>query len=135
MKKIKFILLFILSIFIFTGCGSSNFKSISYNELKDKLKDNETFFFVVVKDGCRYCESYEPIVEEVLKENDITAYKLNLSELSEDDFNTFSNEFKVDSTPTTIFSEEGKISLMKRIEGSISKEKLTEKLKDMNYIK
>ncbi len=135
MKRIKFILLFILSIFILTGCGSSNFKSISYNELKSKLKGNETFFFVVVKDGCRYCESYEPIVEEVLKENDITAYKLNLSELSDDDFDTFYSEFKVDSTPTTIFSEEGKISLMKRIEGSISKEKLTEKLKAMNYIK
>lgn len=136
MKKLKVLFLFVLSLFLFTGCGSNNFKSLSYSELKDKLKDNETFFFVVVKDGCQYCEAYEPIVEEVTEENDIIGYKFNISKLDEKDYDTFYNEYKVDSTPTTIFVENGKeVSIMKRITGSVSKEKLTEKLKAMNYIK
>ena len=136
MKKLRILFLFVLSLFIFTGCGSNNFKDLSYSELKDKLKANETFFFVVVKDGCQYCEAYEPIVEEVTEENNIVGYKFNISNLDDEEYEAFYEEYKVDSTPTTIFVEKGKeVSIMKRITGSVSKEKLTEKLKSMNYIK
>ena len=136
MKKVKYFLLLFLSIFLFTACGSSNFKSISYKELNKKLDNKETFFFVVTRDGCSHCEDYIPKVKEVLKEYNIVGYNLNYSDLSESEDEEFYNKYGISSTPTTVFIKDGKeISILQRIEGNVSKEKLITKLKNNEYIK
>ncbi len=137
MKKIKNIVLVILLLLLFTGCSSSsNFKDISYSKFKNMLDNKETFFFVVVKDGCSYCDAYKPKVEEVLKEYNITGYKLNFSEMNEDEYNEFNSNFDVDGTPTTIFITDGvETSVLQRIDGNVSKEKLISKLEINNFIK
>lgn len=132
-KKMVFILLLVL---FCSSCNSSNLKSLSYSELNKKLNNNETFFFVVIKDGCPHCEKYVPKVEEVLDEYNITGYTINYSDLSKKDDDEFYNKFGIDSTPTTVFIKEGKeISIMQRITGNVSKEKLISKLKINEYIK
>ena len=65
MKKFKKFLLLILLIVFCSSCGKSNFKTISYSELNKKLNNNDTFFFVVVRDGCQHCEKFVPKVENV----------------------------------------------------------------------
>lgn len=136
MKNIKKILLLIVLVILCSGCGSSKLKSLSYSELNKKFKNNDTFFFVVIKDGCQYCEKYVPKVEEILDEYDIEGYTLNYSDLSDEDEEKFYEEYGVDSTPTTIFIKDGKeISVLQRIEGNVSKELLVNKLKNNGYIK
>ncbi len=136
MKKIKSVLLLILLVFLCSSCGSNNFKDISYSELNKKLENKETFFFVVVRDGCQHCEAFIPKVEEVLKEYDIKGYKLNYSDLSEKDEEDFTNKYGISSTPTTVFIKDGnETSILQRIEGNVSKEKLIDKLKKNDYIK
>ncbi len=136
MKRVKYFLLLFLSIMLFTSCGSSKLKDISYSELNKKLKNNETFFFVVTRDGCQHCEKYIPKVEEVLEEYDIVGYNLNYSDLSEEEDEEFYNTYGIGSTPTTVFIKNGKeISMLQRIEGNVSKEKLINKLKNNDYIK
>lgn len=137
MKKIKLLILFLFVGFLFTGCGSSsNLKSISYSELKDKLESKEKFFFIVIRDGCTFCESFVPKVEDVLDEYDIVGYKLNISDMSEKEYNEFDEIWDVSGTPTTIFIEDGlEISIMQRIDGSVSKEVFITKLEQNNYIK
>ncbi len=135
MKKISKLLIVFLLVIICSSCGNSKFKSISYSELKDKLKNEDTFFFVVIKDGCQYCERFVPIVAEVLDEYDIVGYKLNYSDLSESDDEAFYAEYGIDSTPTTVFIKNGQeVSILQRIEGSVSKEKLVSKLKNNGFI-
>ncbi len=136
MKKIKFIVLSLLLLLTFTGCGKSNVKDLSYSKLKDMISDEETFFFVVVRDGCSFCEKFVPILEEVTDEYEITGYKLNIAKMSEDEYNEFDSIYNVDGTPTTIFIEKGKeTSLLQRIDGYVGKEKLISKLENTGYIK
>ena len=137
MKKIKNILLLLLVTIILSGCGSSNnLKDISYSKFKTMLDNKESFFFVVVKDGCSYCDAYKPKVEEVLNEYNIVGYKLNISNMSESEYEEFDANYNVDGTPTTIFITNGQeTSLLQRIDGNVSKEKLISKLEANSYIK
>lgn len=135
MKKIKYLLLILFVGIMFTGCGSSNLKSLSYSDLKDKLNNKESFFFIVIRDGCSYCESFVPKAEDVLNEYNIIGYKLNVSDLSDKEAEEFDKQWDVDGTPTTIFIVDGvEGSIMQRIDGSVSKEKLIDKLKQTGYI-
>lgn len=135
MKNIKKLCLLLLIVFICSACGSSKLKSISYSSFKEKLKNKETFFLVVTRDGCQYCEKFVPTVEEVLSEYEVTGYNLNYTDLSDSDKELFDPEYNVDSTPTTIFIRDGEeISILQRIEGNVSKEKLVAKLKSNGYI-
>lgn len=137
MKNLKRIIFLIVIVFICSSCGqNSKLKNLSYKDLQDKLNNNDTFFFVVIKDGCQYCEGFVPKVEDVINEYGIDGYTLNYSKLSEEDDEKFYSEYSVDSTPTTIFIKDGKeISMLQRIVGNVSKEKLIGKLKSNNYIK
>lgn len=136
MKNIKKVIFILLIILFCSGCESSNIKNLSYSKFKDLRESKETFFFVVIKDGCKFCESFIPKLEEVADENNVTGYKLNISDMNEEEWKEFNNEFKIDGTPTTIFMTEGKeVSLLQRIDGNASKEKIISKLKNNNYIK
>lgn len=137
MKNLKRLFLLILLVLFCSSCGSSsNLKSLSYKEFKEKIKNEDTFFLVVIRDGCQHCEKFVPKVEEVVDEYNIIGYTLNYSDLSEDEDEEFYNQYVVDGTPTTIFFKDGKdISILQRLEGNVSKEKLIDKLKKNDYIK
>lgn len=136
MKKIKSILIICLLVILCTSCKSSNLKNLSFSELNKKLDNKETFFFVIIQDGCQHCEKFVPVVEDVLNEYDLVGYKINITSLSEDDDDALFEMYGVNSTPTTIFIKDGKeLSILQRIEGSVSSEKLINKLKANNYIK
>ena len=135
MKKIKYLLLVLLVGVIFTGCGKNNLKTVSFNELSKKLENGESFFFEVVQDGCSHCANFTPKLKEVLNEYDVIGYQLNLTDLTEENYKTFNSMFDVDGTPTTIFIVNGKeVSLLQRIDGNVSKEKIISKLKTNKYI-
>ena len=135
MKKIKYLLLVLLVGVIFTGCGKNNLKTVSFNELNKKLENGESFFFEVVQDGCSHCANFTPKLKEVLNEYDVIGYQLNLTDLTEENYQTFNSMFDVDGTPTTIFIVKGKeVSLLQRIDGDVSKEKIISKLKTNKYI-
>ena len=139
MKKFKNLLLVLIMFVILVGCtskSSNSLNDISYSKFKNMLDNKESFFFIVVKDGCSYCEAFVPKVEEVLNDYNLVGYKLNLTEMSSDEYDEFMNNYNVDGTPTTIFITEGKeVSLLQRMEGNVSKEKIISKLKSNNYIK
>ena len=135
MKRFKKIILLFLLVIFCSSCGSGKLKSISYNKLIDKLKDKDTFFFVVIRDGCEHCEKFVPKIEDVLSEYNLSGYKLNYSDLDEEEDKKFYSKFGVDGTPTTIFIKEGReVSMLQRIEGNVSKEKIIDKLIINGYI-
>ena len=137
MKILKLLLIPITVLLLFTGCGKeSNLKEISYNGLKEKMENKESFFFVVERDGCTYCEAFVPKMEEVLNEYNVIGYVINLSDMSDKELEEFDEKFNVDGTPTTIFMTEGnELSLLQRIDGNVTKEKIITKLENNNYIK
>ena len=109
MKNIKRIILLVVIALFCASCGKKdNLKSLSYSDFNKKLSNSETFFVVVIKDGCQHCENFVPKVRDVVNEYGITGYTLNFSSLSESEDEEFYNNFQVDSTPTTLFFKDGK---------------------------
>ncbi len=138
MKKLKYILAIFVIAILFTGCSSSkgSLSSISYSSLKEKLENKETFFFVVVRQGCQFCEKFLPTVEDVVNEYDLEGYSLDLSTLTQDELNEFDKDYNVSGTPTTIFITDGKEgSVLQRLVGNQSADKLIQKLKSNGFIK
>lgn len=140
MKRKKIILIIVILLLVFTGCNKKNNSDylieIDYKEFKEKRENKETFFFEVIQDGCSACMSYSPILKETLTEYKIVGYQLNISNMTNEEYDEFQLEFKISGTPTTIFLTEGEeISKMQRISGKTTKAKTISKLTANGYIK
>lgn len=89
--------------------GEAGFTEISYSEYQEKVKNNELFLVVIVRDGCGYCEMFEPIAQEVANDYKLPFYYINLTNLSNEereDLSTTNKYLKKNSrwgTPTTLF--------------------------------
>lgn len=135
-KKIKFLLIGIFIVFL-TGCGNSSntITEIDYSKLEDLIDNKESFILEIVQTGCSHCEEFSPRFTAVLKTNDLTAYSLNLYNMTDDEREKFSElTTSVTGTPTVLFFEDGK-ETSNRINGAVDNEKIEEHLKDAGYIK
>lgn len=88
--------------------GTAGLTEIDYTTYKGLQESNKPFIIVVAQTGCHYCEEYRPVVEKVSSEMGIPFNWVDLSKLSEEEYNEFtkSNTFfkrnKSWGTPTTL---------------------------------
>ena len=68
----------------------SNLISLSVSELEAKINNKDTFILVITQTGCSHCEQYIPELNRTLKKNNLTAYKLNITELNKEKIKQFS---------------------------------------------
>lgn len=113
--------------------GAAGFNEITYSEYEEKLNTEAPFLVVIIKDGCGYCEAYEPVLEEVASEYNIPINYINLSNLSEEDYYALaeSNTYLKKNnwgTPTTLFMY-GK-DVVDSIGGYVEKDTLVEFVKE-----
>ncbi len=90
--------------------GDAGFIDITYDEYEEKIDSEKPFMVVIVNDGCGYCEMYIPVIEEVVSEYKLPIYKLNLANLTNDEYNKLSNSnsyLKREEwgTPTTLLMQ------------------------------
>ncbi len=135
--KLKLFIAGLGSLVLLTGCSTtSQITELDYSTLEKMWEEEETFILEVVKDDCSYCDEFAPRFNEVLSDNDIEAYSINISHLSEEELDDFFLETSATSTPTVIFYTKGEEkSVMTRIVGSVEKDKIVEKLEAQDYIK
>lgn len=112
--------------------GEAGFTEMTYSEYEEKMESGKPFVMVVVRDGCHYCELYEPVVTEVTSEYSVPFYFINLAHLSEDEYTKLgtSNSYlknKEWGTPTTLFMN-GK-DVIDSIGGYVEKDEL------VNFVK
>ena len=115
--------------------GEAGFTEITYSEYEEKMNTEAPFLVVVVRDGCGYCEMYEPILEEVAGEYKIPIYYINMSNLSSEEYTalgTSNSYFKKNQgkwgTPTTLFMY-GK-SVIDSISGYVEKDGFVDFVKE-----
>ena len=131
MKKI---LIFLITILL-VGCGNPKYTEINYEQLKEKLDNKETFVLLLGSDTCSACANYETTMTKVMKDTKIEIFYVNLHLLSEEDYNKVYSKFVVNSTPTTIFINDGEeTTTYNRIVGSADYKTVIEKLKTLGYI-
>lgn len=87
--------------------GQAGFAEITYAQYEEKMANKNPFLVVIVRDGCHFCEEYEPILKEVAPEYNVPIYYINLSHLTNEEATSLSksNSYlrtKKWGTPTTL---------------------------------
>ena len=115
--------------------GKVGFTEITYSEYEEKMNTKEPFLVVIVRDGCGYCEMYEPIVEEVANEYRLPIYYINMTNLNNDEYTalgTSNSYFKKNQgkwgTPTTLFMYGN--SVIDSIPGYVDKDEFVKFVKE-----
>ena len=133
MKKIIAIIL--ISLLVVTGCSCSNKKTtieISYEEYKEKIDKEESFVLLIWRTGCAHCETFEPKLDEVISEYNLTVYSLDISNLSSVEYEKLKNKTFVSGTPSLVIFEKGKKK--DRLVGDKSKDRVITLFKNNGYI-
>lgn len=135
-KKIIFIIMLVGVLFL-TGCKNNlnSVREIDFSTLQSKIDNKETFILEVIQTGCSHCEEFSPRLRSVLANYDLTAYSINLSNLTEDEKNKLYEITEISGTPTVCFFKKGNEEIMNKIVGAVSNKEVITKLKDANYIK
>ena len=133
MKKIISFLFLIMASFCLTGCNDSEvIKEIEYSDLETLIDNKDSFILEIVQTGCRHCEEFSPRFRKVLKDNNVTAYSLNLYNLNDDDMEKFNDlTTSVSGTPTVLYFENGK-ETSNRIYGAVPNEKIKDFLEKID---
>ena len=139
MKQIRSIILVLFLALFVTACSTGNknhLVSLSYKEFNEKLENKDTFFVEVVQDGCSHCANFTPKLKSVLEDYDVVGYQLNLTDISDEDYSKFYSKFGISSTPTIFFVTNGEeTSILERVVGNVSDDKVISKLQANGYIK
>ena len=83
---------------------------INFNTFKKLFMTTKKSILAVEKNNCAYCADYEPKMIEALNENDVKAYKLNISNLSTEELFKIYDFINFTGTPTTFIIENGKVT-------------------------
>lgn len=133
-KMLGKIFLIVCCIFLMSGC-KSNLERVNYDEVMSMINQGNTFILEITQDNCSHCQEFSPRFKSVLKDNNVTAYNLNITYISEDDYNKFNDKYNFNGTPTVMFFKDGKEVLSSRISGAVGSKNITQALKKQGYIK
>lgn len=100
----------------------ANLTFIDYEEYEDLISEDETHIVVIGQTTCSHCIAIKPALNKVAGEYDLTINYLNLTEMSEEEYNNFSKSLQeieyndpdfVEKgsfgTPLTLIIENGKV--------------------------
>lgn len=146
MKKKNYLIIGgIILIMAIIGCiiwysihmDNKNFIKLSYNDVLEKVNNNESFILCVSASECAHCKFYKPKLKKISNDYNIKIYYTDVDKFSDEDYTEFKNKFSFDGgTPTTIFFKDGEEkTTATRIEGDISIERTIDKFKKNGFIK
>ena len=133
--------IFVLVITIVFYIISSNnnkdyFVSLGYNELNKKIENKDSFMLCVSSTTCSHCAQFKPKLKEIANKYDVEIYYTDIDLYDENDSKEFSNTYNITGTPTTLVFIDGKeTSVMSRIEGDVSEDKIISTLKKYEFMK
>lgn len=131
-----FILLIILFVIYFSYDNNKEyFTDLSYSEVMEKIENKEDFVLCVSSTQCSHCAAYKPKLKEVAEEYKLDIYYTDIDLYSDKEQEDFEEEYLIDGTPITLFFMDGKEqSVMTRLDGDVSKDKIITKLKEYDFI-
>lgn len=142
-KRVKFIcisgvilLVILIGLYLYSISNEKGqFISINYEQLEDKIEKKDSFVLVVSSSFCSHCAEYKPKVKNVAEDYGINIYYTDINLYSEEDSLDFNSSFGIDGTPITLFFIDGQEeSVMSRINGDVSEDKLVSSLRKYKFI-
>ena len=121
-----------------TGCGSNKLNSyteISYIEFSEKKESGDSFPLVIGSSTCSACATYKIVMEQFIEDNQVEVFYIDLSNVSEEEYNKLKTEISFTGTPTTVFYKEGNLaSFYNRLDGAEDIDAVKKYLEKNNYI-
>ena len=128
-----------------TYSKEKNLTFINYDEYETLISDKQTHVIVIGQTTCSHCIAIKPALNLIAGDYDLTINYLNLTEMSEEEYNNFSESLKnieyndkdfVEQgsfgTPLTLIVKNGKVSSY--ISGERSKSQLVKEFKKAGLI-
>lgn len=128
-----------------TYSKEKNLTFINYDEYETLISDKQTHVIVIGQTTCSHCIAIKPALNLIAGDYDLTINYLNLTEMSEEEYNNFSESLKnieyndkdfVEKgsfgTPLTLIVKNGKVSSY--ISGERSKSQLVKEFKKAGLI-
>ena len=86
---------------------NNTIEDIDYKTFEKIFKSHGKSILILTKNDCSYCEDYLPIAEKSLNDNNIKAYKINVSNLSKKEKENIYQYIDYDGEPTTYYIVDG----------------------------
>lgn len=135
MKKIIIMALSLICITL-TGCsGSKDLVEIDYNELANKIENEESFVLYVGSSECSHCADYRPTLEKIIYEHKLDVYYINLAKLSDAKRKAVLDKVDAEGTPMTVYIEKGKTKSEPRVEGARDYDTTLEFFRELDLVK
>lgn len=137
MKKILLTLLVAICAVFSVGCGSRTYKTITFDEYKQKIDNKESFILFIGSETCSHCSDFKKTINKVLEKYDVEINYIDISSFSGEESLKFNSMVKYTGTPTTVFYENGveEHASYNRINGARSYSEVVKALKNNGYIK
>lgn len=100
----------------------SNINSITLAQFEERSLSKEDMVVLVASETCYASMSFEPLLNEVFSEYDMTLYKVNISKYTKEQEQTFRTYFAYTSTPTLFTIKAGIVTSVNV--GTLSEENL-----------
>ena len=112
----------------------SNIYKTNVKDLKTIVDNNGEVIIVITGTTCGHCKNYKPVLNEVLKENNLAAYEVDAWTLSSDETKELVKIVgSFNGVPHTVIMKNGDV--IGTIEGNQAKENITNILKTNGFIK
>lgn len=138
MKKLIMLLISMSTLLLFTtGCNNrlNGYTKISYVEFNQKKENGDTFPLVVGSNTCSACATYEVVMNQFIEDNQVEVFYIDLSTVSEEEYNNLRMEISFTGTPTTVFYQDGKLtSFYNRLDGAEDISGIKKYFEENNYI-
>jgi len=138
MKKILIVLL--LPVLFVVGCSNGKeekakkeLQEITFEEYNTKINNEEDFVLYIGSTNCGHCSSFKPKLEEVINENNVDVYYLDISKITDQEYSKLKNKVFLTGTPTTTYFVKGKYGADK-IVGDKDKNEIVSFLEKIGYI-
>lgn len=130
------VLLIIGALFANKFIGQKYFKSLTYDEVINKLENKETFVLCVSQTTCNHCQSYKPKLSKVANKYKLNVYYIDIDLLTKEEQKDFGKYINLSSgTPSTVFIKEGEErTVANRIIGDQSTEEIIKRLTQQGFI-
>lgn len=133
MKKILFSL---IAMFLLVGCSSgTSYREVTYNQFANKIKEKKTFVIFVGSAQCSHCDEFKPTLTRVIDDFDLDVDYIDVSKVSQSQYNEMKKKIGLEGTPTLSFIEEGNCDTSKNLIGNSSYENTVEFFEKNGFIK
>lgn len=129
-------LVVIIGGFIFDSFLSKSYLiEAKYDEIIDKIENDESFVLLLSQTTCSHCAQYKPKLKDVANEYKLEVYYVEVDLLTEKEYDELKSYVNFSSTPVTVFIKDGEEeTAATRINGDASKDKIIRKLQSNGFI-